>query len=186
MGLRYAPAVADLDPMAERNDEWVVRNRRRDLEQRIYDYGAAEVDKALRIPTWEQRPDLYRPQVTIPYVHPNGYYGPGLKLKDSHLREGTLDPYDVRRAFPEPRFAPGSTSTAPPGPEPYPGAPRLVPGPPPAAPPGGYLPPPTVQAVPGGVDVRPTSPPPSYPPPTGPTITIFPPSPPPANPAKKP
>ena len=29
MGLRYAPAVADVDPSADINDEWVVRNRRR-------------------------------------------------------------------------------------------------------------------------------------------------------------
>lgn len=151
MGLRYAPAVADLDPLTLRNEEWVVRARRWDLEQRIYDYGAAEVDKALRIPTWEQRADLYRPQVTIPYVHPNGYYGQGLKLKDSYLREGSIDPYDVRRAFPETRFAPGnSTQTAPPV-DPYLGAPRIVPGPPP----GGYLPPPSVQTIPGQTIITP-------------------------------
>jgi hypothetical protein len=166
MGLRYAPAVAELDPLAEKNDEWVVRNRRRDLEQRIYDYGAAEVDKALRIPLWEQRTDLYRPQVTIPYVHPNGYYGPGLKLKDSHLREGTLDPYDVRRAFPETRFTPGSTIPAPPPPDPYLGPTRTVPAPNPAPVPTpglGYLPP-AVQSIPGPTTITPApAAPPSYP-----------------------
>ena len=102
MGLRYAPAVADVDPSADINDEWVVRNRRRDVEQRIFDVGATRVDEALRIPYGERRPDLYRSQETITYTHPSGYYGPGLRLRDSNLREG----YDPQRAYPETPFAP--------------------------------------------------------------------------------
>ncbi len=106
MGLRYAPAVADVDPSADINDEWVVRNRRRDVEQRIFDVGATRVDEALRIPYGERRPDLYRTQETIPYTHPSGYYGPGLRLRDSNLREGYPEAYDPRRAYPETPFAP--------------------------------------------------------------------------------
>ena len=131
MGLRYAPAVADLDPLKEINDEWVVRNRRRYLEQEIYDRGSARVDSALRVPLGERRPDLYRPQVTIPHVHPNGYYGPGLRLKDSHLREGPMLPYSPTRAFPETVFTRGSSPTPsvpPPGYDPLLGPPRLPPG----------------------------------------------------------
>lgn len=113
MGLRYAPAIADLDPRAYINDEWVVRNRRRDLEQRIFDVGATRVDEALRIPYGERRPDLYRSQETIPYEHPNGYSGPGLRLRDSHLREGYPDDYDPRRAYPESPFAPRTQPSRP-------------------------------------------------------------------------
>lgn len=101
MGLRYAPAVADLDPLADRNAEFVVRARRRDLEQRIFDVGAARVDEALRIPPGERRPDLYRTQESIPYTHPNGYFGPGLRQKDSHL----VEEYDPRLAYPETPYA---------------------------------------------------------------------------------
>ncbi|MDY3560348.1 Ig-like domain-containing protein [Gemmata sp. JC673] len=102
MGLRYAPAVADLDPLADRMAEFAARYRRLDVEQRIYDIGATRVDDALRTPYGERRYDLYRPPMSLPFVHPNGYTGLGLRLYDGTLREG----YDVNGTFPDSRFAP--------------------------------------------------------------------------------
>ena len=122
MGLRYAPAVADLDPLAERMAEFAARYRRTDLEQRIYDIGASRVDGAIRTPYGEQRHDLYRSQMSIPYRHPNGYTGPGLRLQDGSLREG----YDPNVAFPDTQFAPGTSPEGRPkpyNPNPQPGAP---------------------------------------------------------------
>ena len=103
MGLRYAPAVADLDPLADRMAEFAARYRRLDVEQRIYGIGATRVDDALRTPTGERRYDLYYPPMTLPWRHPNGYSGVGLRLHDGILREG----YDPTVAFPETQFAPG-------------------------------------------------------------------------------
>jgi hypothetical protein len=96
MGLRWAPVVADLDPLTITNAEFVVRARRRDLMNRVFDFSSSKVDEALRIPEPQRRTDLYRSQETIPHIHPNGYYGPGLNLRDSHLREG----YDPRAVYP--------------------------------------------------------------------------------------
>jgi hypothetical protein len=109
MGLRYAPAVADIDPEFTKNDEFVVRGRRDYLRQFIFDYGASRVDDALRILYGERRPDLYRSQHTIPWVHPNGYQGPGLRQRDSHLREE----YDVQNAYPPTKYAPGMHTPLP-------------------------------------------------------------------------
>ncbi|MEM9943993.1 MAG: hypothetical protein AAF939_20715, partial [Planctomycetota bacterium] len=88
MGLRWAPVVADLDPMRLSNEEYIVRNRHRTLENRVYDEASKRVDQFLRIPEGARRPDLYRSQETIPAVHPNGYYGPGLNLEDSQMQPG--------------------------------------------------------------------------------------------------
>jgi hypothetical protein len=108
MGLRYAPAVADIDPMAERIGEFTARWRWEDLRQRSFDIGATRVDDAMRTPAGERRPDLYRPQVTIPSQHPNGYSGPGLRMRDGILQEGPDNPYDPQRAYPPTRYAPGT------------------------------------------------------------------------------
>jgi len=102
MGLRWAPAVADVDPLGLVNADFVVRQRKQELMNRVFDIGAKNVDDALRIPESNRRPDLYRTQQTIPYQHPNGYKGPGMNLRDSHLREG----YDVRQLYPESQFVP--------------------------------------------------------------------------------
>lgn len=109
MGLRYAPAVADIDPEFTKNDEFVVRGRRDYLRQFIFDYGASRVDDALRILYGERRPDLYRSQHTIPWVHPNGYQGPGLRQRDSQLREE----YDPVSAYPPTKYAPGMHTPLP-------------------------------------------------------------------------
>jgi hypothetical protein len=103
MGLRWAPAVADLDPLRLTNDEFIVRNRRRALMNRVFDHSSSEVDRFLRIPEGERRMDLYRSQESIPSVHPNGYFGPGAGLQDSHLQEG----YSPRLQPPS-QFAPGA------------------------------------------------------------------------------
>jgi len=106
MGLRYAQSIADLDPLATRVAEFAARNRELDLMQRTADIGATRVDDAVRTPFGERRQDLYRPQVTIPYVHPNGYMGPGLRQRDSSLIEGPVNPYDPRQAYPDTRYSP--------------------------------------------------------------------------------
>jgi hypothetical protein len=103
MGLRWAPVVADLDPLRLTNDEFIVRNRRRALMNRVFDHSSSEVDRFLRIPEGERRMDLYRSQESIPSVHPNGYFGPGAGLQDSHLQEG----YSPELQPPS-QFAPGA------------------------------------------------------------------------------
>ncbi|HPX42584.1 MAG TPA: hypothetical protein PLF51_19260, partial [Candidatus Hydrogenedentes bacterium] len=50
MGLRWAPVVADLDPLRLSNDEFIVRNRRRALMNRVFDHSSSQVDEFLRIP----------------------------------------------------------------------------------------------------------------------------------------
>jgi hypothetical protein len=102
MGLRWAPAVSDVDPLALSNAEFVVRNRRRELMNRVFDFSSSKVDEFLRVPPAERRTDLYRTQETIPAQHPNGYTGPGLNLRDGQLREG----YGPRTFYPETRYIP--------------------------------------------------------------------------------
>jgi hypothetical protein len=133
MGLRWAPAVVDLDPLRLRNQEFVVRQRLRDLKNHTYDFSASKVDEFLRIPPAERRPDLYRSQETVPNLHPNGYSGPGLNLRDSELREG----YDPRQFHPDTRFVPSDSREGVPG---RPGYPGMIPGSPFREPGNGYPP----------------------------------------------
>ena len=106
MGMRWAPAVADLDPLRLSNSEFTVRSRRRFLQNRVYDDASAYVDEFLRIPEALRRPDLYRSQESIPRLHPNGYNGPGLDYQDSQMREG----YQPGRANPQQPFIPNRSS----------------------------------------------------------------------------
>lgn len=101
MGLRWAPVVADLDPLRLSNDEFIVRGRRQALMNRVFDHSSSQVDEFLRIPEGERRMDLYRSQETIPSVHPNGYSGPGANLRDSQLQEGYA-PTDRQPTYPVP------------------------------------------------------------------------------------
>ncbi|MCC7423433.1 MAG: hypothetical protein IT428_24415 [Planctomycetaceae bacterium] len=117
MGLRWAPAVADLDTLRLKELEFVTRGRQKTVRDRVFDYSTHQVDTFLRVPPSERRPDLYRTQETIPSVHPNGYSGPGLNLRDSQLQEG----YDIQRFSQPPRYTPGASepfvpSTIPSGP----------------------------------------------------------------------
>src|SRR5262249_14169333 len=102
MGLRWAPAIADIDPLREINSKFAVDGRRLDVQQRAFDTSTSHVDDALRIPPGERRTDLYRRQETIPFQHPNGYQGPGLNLKSSTLQEN----YNPTNIFPSDRFNP--------------------------------------------------------------------------------
>src|SRR5262249_38671985 len=91
-----------LDTLRLKNADFIVRGRTRDISNHVFDISSTRVDEFMRIPADERRPDLYRSQETIPDVHPDQYRGPGLNLRDSHLREG----YDPTRLTPESRFAP--------------------------------------------------------------------------------
>jgi len=102
MGLRFAPSVANLDPLKLINDEFVVRYRKDYLSNTVFDISSGGVDDALRVHDEYRRADLYRGQHTIPSQHPNGYVGPGLGIRDSHLREG----YNPNLAYPETPYAP--------------------------------------------------------------------------------
>tara|TARA_R110002167_G_scaffold366222_1_gene593820 strand:- start:3667 stop:9993 length:6327 start_codon:yes stop_codon:yes gene_type:complete len=113
MGLRWAPAVADLDTISLRDQEFVTRNRQRVLKNKVSDFSSGQVDGFLDIPEKQRRADLYRTQQTIPYNHPSGYTGPGLNIKDSNLQEG-YRPQDIRRPSryipgKDPAFIPGAT-----------------------------------------------------------------------------
>ena len=100
----------------------------------------SRVDDALRTPFGERRTDLYRPQSNLPAVHPNGYSGPGLRLRDGQLIEGHPVPYDPRTAYPSTQFYPGTTKEGRPKPlDPNEIGPGLYPVPscpPPGAPSG--------------------------------------------------
>jgi len=109
MGLRWAPAVADLDTLRLREEEFVTRNRQRALGNQVFDYSSTQVDDFIRIPQQERRGDLYRVQETIPSIHPNGYHGPGMGRRDSSLQEG-YSPHMIR---PDSEFTPGSSRSAP-------------------------------------------------------------------------
>lgn len=116
MGLRWAPAVADLDALRLRNEEFVVRGRRRDLMHRAFDYSTGKVDEFMRTPVGERRTDLYRSQETIPHVHPNGYMGPGLNQRDSHMQEGYKAPDHFPPSRSVPSLSPEGTVAPAPGP----------------------------------------------------------------------
>ncbi|HWL09844.1 MAG TPA: hypothetical protein VNQ76_15670 [Planctomicrobium sp.] len=88
MGLRWAPAVVDLNPATLQEREFVARNRERFLRNEVFDYSSLQVDDFMRIPPAERRGDLYRTQESIPDVHPNGYFGKGLNIKRGILQEG--------------------------------------------------------------------------------------------------
>jgi len=106
MGLRWAPAISDLDPLRLSNREYLVRGRHQYLENRIYDYSSARVDEFLRIPDDARRSDLYRSQETIPSVHPNGYRGRGLDYENSQMREG----YNPEEAHISPGYIPARSA----------------------------------------------------------------------------
>jgi hypothetical protein len=103
MGLRWAPAVADLDSRRLIEADFVTRGRQRNLRNRVFDFSSQQVDESLRIQESERRSDLYRSQETIPSNHPNGFTGPGLNIYDSHLREG----FDPEKVAPETEYVPG-------------------------------------------------------------------------------
>jgi hypothetical protein len=90
MGLRWAPAVADLDSLSLREREFVAAERERFLKNEVFDEASGQVDNFMRIEESRRRADLYRTQETIPHLHPNGYQGPGLNLQNGVLQEGYI------------------------------------------------------------------------------------------------
>ena len=120
MGLRWAPVVADLDPLRLSNEEFIVRNRKRYINNRVFDHSSSKVDEFLRIPEGERRMDLYRTQETLPHRHPTGYQGPGLNLQDSQLQEGYLpanrpESRPIPSTSPEGRLHGDQNAPSPPG-----------------------------------------------------------------------
>ncbi len=65
MGLRWAPAVADLDEYELQNENHTVRGRRKAISNKVYDFSSEQVDTFLQIPETERRKDLYRDQKPI-------------------------------------------------------------------------------------------------------------------------
>ncbi|MDG1894871.1 MAG: hypothetical protein P8J37_08185 [Fuerstiella sp.] len=108
MGLRWAPAVADLDTLSLREREFVTRNREKCLQNKVFDYSSLQVDEFMRIPDAERRGDLYRTQESIPQVHPNGYNGSGLNIRNGLLQEG----YAPERFHPQSQYIPQRSEEA--------------------------------------------------------------------------
>lgn len=85
MGLRWAPAIADLGTGNLKELDFVTKNRRKDLQNRVFDYSSGKVDEFLQIAPADRRRDLYRPQDVIEQYHPNGTTGPGMNLKELEM-----------------------------------------------------------------------------------------------------
>lgn len=62
MGLRWAPAVADMDSAQMKIRDQAIRDRARDVSDRVYGISRNAVDDALRIPLGDRRPESYRTQ----------------------------------------------------------------------------------------------------------------------------
>ncbi|MEQ9412118.1 MAG: hypothetical protein RIK87_30690 [Fuerstiella sp.] len=108
MGLRWAPAVADLDSLSLREREFVTRHREKFLQNEVFDYSSLQVDDFMRIPEAERRGDLYRTQESIPHTHPNGYHGSGLNIRNGHLQEG----YAPEQFHPQSQYVPQRSEDA--------------------------------------------------------------------------
>ncbi len=85
MGLRWAPAIADLGSGKLKELDFVTKGRRQDLQNRVFDYSSGKVDEFLQIAPADRRRDLYRPQDVIEQYHPNGTTGPGMNLKELEM-----------------------------------------------------------------------------------------------------
>lgn len=73
MGLRWAPAVADLDQIELQNENHTVRGRRGVISNKVYDFSSEQVDTFLQIEKENRRPDLYRSQKPISPYPPYPY-----------------------------------------------------------------------------------------------------------------
>lgn len=115
MGLRWAPAVIDLDHTELRNLQHVVRGRNRSIEDAVFGIAARNVDEMLDLKNHSQRhirPDLYHPQRDVSPYHPNGFTyqienqplvdprGSGFEVPDRRPPEMRDPPYDQRRRSP--------------------------------------------------------------------------------------
>jgi hypothetical protein len=87
MGLRWAPAVAELDTNSLQERRFVTSQRERFLKNEVFDNSSAQVDEFLRVDEARRRADLYRAQQEIPLQHPTGYNGPGMNIQQGFLIE---------------------------------------------------------------------------------------------------
>lgn len=103
MGLRWAPAVADLQIEELLEQEFVYGNRMKFLRQHVDSVSGTNVDSFLQIPEGARRSDLYFPQSRIRTDHPTGHEGRSNLNHDSRLIEG----------MPQSSAAEGSSRIAP-------------------------------------------------------------------------
>lgn len=103
MGLRWAPAVADLQIEELLEQEFVYGNRMKFLRQHVDSVSGTNVDNFLQIPEGARRSDLYFPQSRIRTDHPTGHEGRSNLNHDSQLKEG----------MPQSSAAEGSSRIAP-------------------------------------------------------------------------
>ena len=151
MGLRIAPAVADLDTLRLGTPSSWSAGRHRTSSNRVFDYLEHESSTtSLRIAAGRSGGQTCTgARRRSPSVHPDGYKGPGLGLRDSQLREG----YRPTENRPPERYVPSESRELNRGPMPPAGY-----APPPAGyrrpagvmPPAGYAPPPGYAAAGGG------------------------------------
>jgi hypothetical protein len=85
MGLRWAPAVSDLDSLTLQERKFVTSEREHVLRNEVFDNTSKKVDEFLRIETERRRPDLYRSQRIISTEHPLQYeaYPETINYQDS-------------------------------------------------------------------------------------------------------
>ncbi len=97
MGLRWARHVVDLDHLALRDTEHVVRGRNTSIEDFVFDQSSGFVDTFMNIPkdSPHYRPDLYHRQRQPSPYHPGGYiYRPG------SIEDPTGEDFRIRDARP--------------------------------------------------------------------------------------
>ncbi|QDV39050.1 hypothetical protein [Tautonia plasticadhaerens] len=105
MGLRWAPYIVDLDDVHLQEEEFVVRGRRKTIEDWTFDESSGRVDTFLRVPERPQlyRPDLYRtPDRPSPY-HPNGFTADPLIELPNGDKAHLIDPTGNNFQVPDPR-----------------------------------------------------------------------------------
>ena len=88
MGLRFAPAVADLGIEELLEQEFINQERKTFLRQHVDTVTGSSVDRFMQIPESDRRSDLYYPQNEIRREHPNGHQGDSTLNFDSSLKEG--------------------------------------------------------------------------------------------------
>ncbi len=69
MGLRWAQAISDLDPLRLSNREYLVRSRHQYLENRVYDYSSSSVDEFCGFPRRSAGPiSIARKRQSRPFI----------------------------------------------------------------------------------------------------------------------
>ena len=102
MGLRWAPAVADLDTPAAYATRLHRPRPAPRRPNRVYDVSSGQVDQFLRPPFRAPLRPLPEPE-SITDVHPNGYRGSGLNYQTTRMRERLRSDPDEPRARHDPQ-----------------------------------------------------------------------------------